>query len=109
MNDSDHASDERLEIAKIILHSSIYKIITLKRLYPEYFTGRYRAGSLELQSDLNTSYRKWIEDYNISKEWIGDFPTNEIYNNYVRYCLDSHYPIMTKRVFFHVLETDFNI
>ena len=64
---------------------------------------------LLIMSEVNTSYLKWKEDYNITREWIGDFPTIDIYHNYVRYCMDNHYPLMEKKVFYHVLETDFNI
>ena len=66
-------------------------------------------GSLEYISELNTSYLKWIEDYNITKDWIGDFPTIEIYNNYVRYCIENRYNYMSRRLFFKTLANDFNI
>lgn len=83
-------TDLRLKIAKLILQA------------PE-------RGSLEYISELNTSYLKWIEDYNITKEWIGDFPTYEIYNNYVRYCLENRFINMDRRLFFKTLARDFNI
>ena len=69
-----------------------------------------KKSKLLLISELNTSYLKWKEDYNITKEWIGDFPTIEIYYNYVRYCIENRYrKIMDKKLFFHTLEKDFNI
>ena len=80
----------RLKIARLILQA------------PE-------RGSLEYISELNTSYLKWIEDYNITKEWIGDFPTFDIYTNYVRYCIENRYNAMDRRLFFRTLAHDFNI
>lgn len=82
------------------------RISIIKRFYPAYF----RPSRLEVICDLNTSYIKWIEDYNITREWIGDFPSIEIYHSYIRYCVEHRYNIvMDKRLFFHVLERDFNI
>jgi len=85
------------------------KVLAIKELYPEYFAPRAEVGSLEHISDLNSSYLKWREDYAITKEWITEFPTNDIYHNYVRYCIENRLDIMSKRLFYHTLEVDFDL
>ncbi len=101
-------SDNRLELAKLIASTSESKIQAIKELYPEHFVEIPTRGSLEYISDINTSYMRWIADYGINKEWIEDFPTIEIYNNYVRYCMDNRYRSMGKKLFYRTLERDFN-
>lgn len=104
--DSDH--DERLEIARLIIEAPVSKLRSLKKLYPEYFRASHSRGSLESISQVNTSYIRWKEDYGISREWLGEFPTNDIYNNYVRYCFENKCKNMSKKEFYHILEIDFN-
>lgn len=101
--------DDRLEIAKLIVSAPPTKLVAITALYPEYFAGLAEVGSLEHRSELNTSYTKWIEDYNITSEWIADFPTTDIYKNYVRYCMENHFPSMGKKYFYRTLEKDFNM
>lgn len=101
------AADPRLEIAHLLVSTSGFKVKAIKELYPEYFSSV--PGSLEYASDVNTAYRKWIEDYGITKDWLVDFPTQEIYYNYVRYCTENRLPSMGKKIFYHTLETDFNL
>ena len=101
-------TDNRLEIARLILSAPESKLFPILELYPEYFSNPVHRGSLEYVSDVNTSYTKWIEDYNITPEWIGAFPTIEIYNSYMRYCVENRLPSMGKKYFYKVLETDFN-
>lgn len=105
--DSPTLSDNRLELLKIISKAKDFKTSDVKELYPEYFGATTEIGSLEYIIDSNTSYLKWKEDYNITKEWIGDFPTIDIYNNYVRYCIENRYNSMGKKNFYHTIETDF--
>lgn len=99
--------DNRLEIAKLIIQAPESRVSTIRALYPEYFSPMSEPGSLEYISDINTSYRKWIEDLNITKEWITDFPTVDIFNNYLRYCIDNRLENMGKKLFYHTLENDF--
>jgi hypothetical protein len=103
------ALDNRLEIARIISNATPSKVNAIKELYPEYFTVGALPGTFEYLNDVNTSYQKWIEDYNITPEWIGEFPTNEIYFNYVRYCNEVKRPSMGKKLFYRTLESDFNL
>ena len=102
-------TDNRLEIAKLLIGAKPTSVKAIKGLYPEYFHPIADPDSLEYASDLNTSYRQWIEDYNVTKEWIRDFPTVEIYNQYVRYCMDRRLPNMGKKEFYRTLEIDFNL
>lgn len=101
-------SDNRFELAKLIATVPDSKVHLIRDLYPEHFNATPLPGSLEYISDINTSYMRWIADYNIDKEWIKEFPTIEIYNNYVRYCLTNHYLSMGKKLFYRTLERDFN-
>lgn len=101
--------DNRLEIARLISNSTPSKVHAIKELYPEYFAVGALPGTFEYLNDVNTSYQKWVEDYNITPEWIGEFPTNEIYFNYVRYCNEVKLPSMGKKLFYRTLEADFNL
>jgi Rha family phage regulatory protein len=105
---SPNLVDNRLEIAKLIIQAPKSKINSIRELYPEYFSPIVEKGSLEYLSDVNTSYRKWIEDYGITAEWITDFPTIDIFNNYMSYCVENRLVNMGKKIFYHTLETDFN-
>jgi len=100
--------DDRLEIARIISQAPESRVSIIKGLYPEYFS-RDERGTLERISDLNTSYAKWVEDYGINKEWIGAFPTVDIYYNYVRYCTENKIESMDKSLFYDTLEKDFHL
>ena len=99
--------ESRLEIAKILAKTSKTGAEAIVRLYPEYFTTQPGTSLLEHISDANTSYSRWMEDYNISADWIEDFPTSDIYNNYVRYCMENRLTIMGKKIFYSTLENDF--
>lgn len=103
------ALDNRLELARLISSTAPSKVHAIKELYPEYFAVSVLPGTFEYLSDVNTSYQKWIEDYNITTEWIGEFPTNDIYLNYVRYCNEAKLPSMGKKIFYRTLELDFNL
>jgi len=106
---SSAITDNRLEIARLIIQAPESRVSAIRELYPEYFSVRPEVCSLEYMSDLNTSYTKWIEDYGITKEWIGDFPTGDIYLNYVRYCTENRLIAMGKKLLYHTLERDFNL
>ena len=99
--------DTRFEIAKLIVKAPESKLSAIKQLYPEYFAMSPDRGSLEYISDVNTSYLKWKEDYNIDKDWIGSFPTIDIFNNYMRYCVENRFPSLGKKSFYKILEDDF--
>ena len=101
--------DNRLELVKLMSKAKDFRVADIKPLYPEYFSKVAENGSLEYISDLNTSYLKWKEDYNITKDWIGYFPTLDIYNNYVRYCVENNALSMGKKLFYSTLESDFNL
>ena len=102
-------TDERFEIARLIIQAPPSKLRAILELFPEYFAPRPEVGSLEYLSDINTSYQKWIEDYNIDKEWIAEFPTVDIFNAYMRYCVENRYESMGKKQFYGMLENDFNL
>ena len=102
-------TDNRLEIARLIIQAPESRVSAIKELYPEYFSITSERGTFEYISDLNTSYVKWIEDYNINREWIEECPTIDIYNNYVRYCLDNRFVHMGKKTFYRTLENDFQL
>lgn len=101
--------DNRLEIAKLILRAPRSRVESIRELYPEYFSRYPENGSFEMIVDMNTAYTKWIEDYGITKEWIGDFPAGEIYNNYMKYCNENRLVYMGKKRFYEVLEDDFGL
>ena len=101
--------DNRLDIARLLVRAPKTSVEAIKELYPEYFIQEIKRGSLECISEKNTSYRKWIEDYNITSDWIGDFPTTDIYNNYMRYCNENRMIGIGKKKFFSILEEDFNL
>jgi len=105
---SPNLVDNRLEIARLIIQAPESRLNSIRDLYPEYFSRIAEKGSLEYMSDVNTSYRKWIEDYGITSEWITNFPTVDIFNNYVRYCIENCLINMGKKLFYQTLETDFN-
>ena len=100
-------TDNRLEIARLILSAPESKLSAILELYPEYFS-HHNRGSLEYMSDINTSYTKWIEDYGITADWISHFPTLEVFNNYVRYCVERNLLSMGKKYFYKTLENDFS-
>ena len=101
--------DNRLEVAKIIAKTPVHNVAAIRELYPEYFASAPVVGSLEYRSELNTGYKKWLEDMNITKAWITHFPTTEIFLNYANYCKDYHIPSMGKKTFFKTLEEDFGM
>ena len=101
--------DNRLEIAKLLIQAPESRVASIRALYPEYFSTLPEVNSLEYISDINTSYRKWIEDLNITKDWIGDFPTGDIFNNYARYCIENRLESMGKKTFYRTLENDFGL
>lgn len=101
--------DNRLEIAKIIAKTPVHNVAAIRELYPEYFSSAPAVGSLEYRSELNTGYKKWLEDMNITRSWITNFPTTEIFLNYANYCKDYHIPSMGKKTFFKTLEDDFGL
>ena len=101
--------DSRLDLARIISRTPARNLPTIRALYPEYFGALIDRDSLAHTVDVNTSYSKWIEDYGITREWIGDFPTADIYNSYVRYCHDNRFSSMGRNEFYKTLENDFNM
>lgn len=105
----DPLSDRRIEIARMILEAPEDRVIYLMRLYPEYFNAEPTFGSLEYIVNLNSSYRKWIEDTGVTSEWLLEFPTNEIYYRYLRYTVENRLVSMSKKLFFETLEIDFHL
>lgn len=105
-NGSD-PQDKRLDIVKLLSETSQASIEAIKGLYPEYFTLNTTTSNLERISDLNTTYQKWLEDYGITRDWIENFPTSDIYNNYMRFCIENRFIGMDKKVFYAILESDF--
>lgn len=101
-------ADNRLKIVELILLAPESRLQMIRDLYPEYFSIKAEVGSLEYISDLNSSYLKWKEDYGITKEWITEFPTIDVYNNYRRYCVENRFDAMDKKLFYRTLEVDFN-
>lgn len=101
--------DNRLEVAKIIAKTPVHNVSAIRDLYPEYFSSAPAVGSLEYRSELNTGYKKWLEDMNIMKAWITHFPTTDIFLNYANYCKDYHLPSMGKKTFFKTIEDDFGM
>ena len=101
--------DNRLEIAKIIAKTPVHNVAAIRELYPEYFSSAPAVGSLEYRSELNTGYKKWLEDMNITRSWITNFPTTEIFLTYANYCKDYRLPSMGKKTFFKTLEDDFGM
>lgn len=102
-------SDNRLEIARIISRTPKSNLFALIGLFPEYFIDTTIPGSLENTIEENTSYTRWIEEYGINTDWIGHFPTSDIYNNYVRFCIENRLDNMGKKTFYKTLENDFNL
>ena len=109
LRDGDSLPDNRSDIAKLILKASRPQIQAIKELYPEYFLVSAPTCYLESVADKNTSYIKWIEDFNITAEWIGEFPTIDIYNNYARYSIENHFIPLGKKQFYSMLELDFGL
>ena len=101
--------DNRLELARMIKELPLEKIHYLTDLYPEYFSHTSTPGTLEYISDINSTYQKWIDNFNIDREWIGSFPTQDIYINYLRFCHNNNYMSMGKKVFYRTIEEDFNL
>ena len=101
--------DVRMNLARLISRTPANRIDAIKDLYPEYFAAVPLPDTLEYQCDVNSSYRYWIEDCGITSEWIGDFPTTDIYYNYVRYCTEKRSPMMGKKTFYRTLSDDFNM
>lgn len=102
------AIGDRLALARIVARTPYRNLSTIAQMFPEYFFGSV-PDSLEYRSDVNTSYQRWIEEYGITTDWIGDFPTKDVYLNYVRYCTENHLPSMGKKNFYSTLEADFNL
>lgn len=105
----DPLSDGRLEIARMILEAPEDRVNYLLRLYPEFFRTEPTYGSFEYVVNLNTSYRRWIEDSGITREWLEGIPTAEIYYRYLRYTVENNMISMSKSLFFKTLEIDFHI
>lgn len=105
----DTLSDRRLAIAKMILEAPADRVGYLLGLFPEFFGSDSTIGSYEYVVSVNTSYQKWIENAGITKNWLKDFPTMDIYNHYLRYTVDNRMLSMSKKLFFEVLEIDFNL
>jgi len=105
----DPFSDHRIEIARMILEAPEDRLNYITRLYPEYFDTEPSSGSLEYFVNLNSSYRKWIEDTGVTAEWLRDFPTTEIYYRYLRYTVENRLVSMSKKLFFETLEIDFHL
>lgn len=102
--------DKRIEVANLLISAPDNRVNAIKELYPEYFTPQLQSYTLERYSDVNTTYSKWKEDYNITKEWITTFPTIEIFNSYKQYCTDHFYRhTMGKKQFYATLEWDFQL
>lgn len=101
--------DNRLELAKVLSKAHPKTVPAIMSLYPEYFQNVPNPDSLEYISDKNTSYQKWLEDYGITAEWLGTFPTKDIYLNYVRYCTETCLPSLGKKMFFQRVEDDFYV
>lgn len=99
--------DDRLKVARLVARTPYRNLPAMFDMFPEYFSGD--INSLEYRSDVNTSYQKWIEEYGIDKEWLVEFPTTDIYLNYVRYCTENRIPSMGKKIFYSTLESDFNL
>lgn len=99
--------DRRFDILKVIGRATRYQLDAICKLFPEYFGSTSEVGTLERRCDLNTSYQKWVEDYGITLDWIGNFPTTDIFNNYVRYCNENNMLSMGKKLFYHTIEEDF--
>ena len=105
----DPLSNDRIEIARMILEAPEDRLNYIIRLYPEYFDTEPSFGSLEYIASLNSSYRKWIEDTGVTAEWLHDFPTTEIYYRYLRYTVENRLMSMSRKLFFETLEIDFNL
>ena len=101
--------DDRIKLAELISRSSDPGIIAIKELYPEYFSFIVDPGSLECKVEINSSYTKWITDYGITRDWIGEFPTLDIYYSYKSYCIENRLHSMDKTLFFSTLENDFYV
>lgn len=102
-------TDNRLEIARLISRTPKGNLSALLKLYPEYFSDMDLPGSLESVVNENTSYTSWIESYGINTDWIGHFPTSDIFNNYMRFCIENRLNSMGKKTFYRTLENDFNL
>ena len=101
--------DNRLEIARLIASSSSDTVDCIKALYPEYFAHTPTVDSLEYRSDVNTGYKQWLEDMNVTKSWIAEFPTKDIFLSYANYCKDNNIMQMGKKIFYKTLENDYGL
>ena len=108
-NPTPPLKDNRLDIARLIARSNKQGINAIKELYPEYFTSTENKDSLEYICDTNSTYIDWINDCGITKDWLLSFPTNDIFNNYQRYCTDNKVTGLGKKTFYSTLEQDFNL
>lgn len=108
-NPTPPLKDNRLDIARLIARSNKQGINAIKELYPEYFTSTENKDSLEYICDTNSTYMDWINDCGITKDWLLSFPTNDIFNNYQRYCIDNKVTGLGKKTFYSTLEQDFNL
>lgn len=102
------SSDRRFKIAQMILEAPDDKVGYVLCLFPEYFGSGYN-GSFEHTVSVNTSYQKWIEDAGITRDWLREFPTMDIYHHYLRYTVENRMASMGKKLFFETLEIDFNL
>lgn len=111
LSSSTTLPDNRLEIVKLMSKAKDFRVSDVKALFPEYFKSvTTDPGILECTVERNTSYTKWIEEYGINAEWIGDFPTSDIYNNYARFCIENRFNnIMGKKTFYKILSDDFRL
>lgn len=108
-NSSPMLQDNRLELAHLISKLPDNKIRFITAMYPEYFSRESDPDSLEYISDINTSYQTWIDTLNITREWIGNFPTKDIYDNYLRFCHNYNLMSMGKKIFYRIIEEDFGV
>ena len=102
-------SDGRSDVAKFIVKATRPQIQAIKELYPEYFSPVPIGSPIEKIVNENTSYAKWLEDFGITSEWIGNFPTTEIYHIYAQYCVEHLYNPLGKKTFFDRLAYDFGL
>lgn len=101
--------DNRMNLARLISRTPANRIDAIKQLYPEYFAPLSIPGTVEYDCDVNSTYQHWLEDCGIDGDWIGSFPTTDIYYNYVRYCNENRAPSMGKKTFYRILADDFNM
>lgn len=103
-----YGNSEKLRLAEIISRTPVENLPYLRELYPNYFK-RSPGSTLERLSDENTSYQSWLNDYNVSRDYISRFPTTDIFNDYVTYCHERHMFNLGKKTFYRQLEYDFGL